>query len=145
MRTLTSCLIATVMLFLAGCMHNNGYIGNWFGTWHVTEITIDGVKSETYADNMFFKFQTDICDIVTVGDHNYYSEHFARWSETDNILTIDFSYTDEFYPPSFNPPAESMLESGPNLFEVRKKGNSLIYLTRHTSSGETIVYTLKKQ
>lgn len=146
MRTLTSILIGLLTLIFAGCSHNNGNIGNWFGTWHVTEITVNGETLETYNQNMYFKFQANICDIITVSPHHDNFEHFARFQEQDNhTILIDFGHTDEWNPVEFDAPAESLLENGPNVLKVSNKGSRKKILTLDKEDGTTINYTLRKQ
>lgn len=146
MRNLTVKLIGLLSLILAGCTHNNGYIGDWFGTWQVTEIAVNGEKQDSYTRNMFFKFQTDICNIITVYPHNTYDEHFARFkNEGNNTILIDFGYTDEWNPIEFDAPEESMFSNGPNILNVKRESSREKLLTLRKEEGLTITYKLKKQ
>lgn len=146
MRRITLLLIGIVALLTASCTQNNGNIGFWFGTWQCEEIAIDGVKKTDYTRNMFFKFQANVCDIVTTYPHNEYRQHFAEFKEQDNgTITLDFGYTaDGDFCYEFNPPAESMLEKGQNILTYHKDGSKKMTLT-FNANGRTITYKLKKQ
>ncbi|MDE6534892.1 MAG: lipocalin-like domain-containing protein [Muribaculaceae bacterium] len=146
MRRLTLLLIGFVALLTASCTHNNGDIGFWFGTWQCEEITIDGVKKTDYTRNMFFKFQTNVCDIVVTYPHNEYRQRFAEFKEhNDGTITLDFSYTaDGDFAYDFNPPAESMLKKGLNVLHYDKINGKKLILT-FENDDQTITYTLKKQ
>ncbi|MBD5351691.1 MAG: lipocalin family protein [Bacteroides sp.] len=147
MRRFILLIVAALALMAAtSCSHNNGNIGFWFGTWQCDEIAIDGVKMDGYERNMFFKFQTSVCDIVTTYPHEEYRQHFADFKKQgDNTIILDFSYTaDGDFAYDFNPPVESMLKKGENILHYHKKGSKNVILT-FENEGKTITYSLKKQ
>lgn len=145
MRRLTLLLIGIVALIGASCTHNNGNIGFWFGTWQCESISIDGVEQTDYARNMFFKFQADVCDIITTYPHNEYRQHFAQFKEQgDGTITLDFTYSaDGDFRYEFDPPTESLLEKGVTVMKYHKNGSRLTL--SFDKGGQTITYSLKKQ
>ncbi len=146
MYRLTSILLGLVLLLTVGCTQNNGNIGLWFGTWQVTEISVDCEPQQDYEKNMFFKFQANVCDVITVFPHETYYQHFAEFTEVDkNTIIVDFSHTDEWNPVEFDVPTGSFLENGKNIFNVTKHNNRKLTLTLQKPDGTTITYSLKKQ
>lgn len=145
MRVLKFLLALTTLLTLTACMHNRGDIGIWFGTWKCTAIEVDGEPDTAYGGNMFFKFQTDICEIVTVGDHHSYTQSWSHFEDRGDILFIDFSYTDEWDSSLFTPPSGSYLNNGSNELRIDRPGKRNIRLTLTKADDTTIVYTLKKE
>lgn len=146
MHRLTSLLIGFALLLTVGCTQNNGNIGIWFGTWQVTQIAVDGEPQKDYDNNMFFKFQANVCDIITVLPHNVYYQHFAEFTEVDSkTIIVDFSHTDEWNPVEFDAPLSSFLENGKNILKVTKHNNRKLTLTLQTAEGSTVTYSLKKQ
>lgn len=88
------------MLGLGACTHNNGDIGDFFGTWKLSEITIDGIDDAQYQGDVFWKFQATLIQMVTVDDSTHdYTASMGSWSQPqDNILRLDFTHTDTDHP-----------------------------------------------
>lgn len=81
-------LIFTLLITLAGCTHNNGDIGSWFGTWHIESITNPDGNDAAYNGSAFMQFQsTVVCLRAVDGLHNERAD-YGRWEEVDNTLTI---------------------------------------------------------
>lgn len=90
MRTLISSLL--LILTLTSCMHNDGDIGNLFGTWKIESIAIDGEEDAKYEGDVFVQFQTEVVRLVQV-EHNYdYVEYLGSWSREGNNLLLDLHY-----------------------------------------------------
>lgn len=89
-------LITTLLLLLVsmtGCMHNDGDIGNLFGTWKISSVSVDGQEDQAYAGDVFVQFQTEVVRLVQVR-HNYDCvEYFGRWTREGNHLLLDLHYT----------------------------------------------------
>lgn len=143
-----SLLIGAASCFtLTGCMQHNGNIGDWFGTWKLESLTIDGSEDPTYEENLFFQFQTDIVRIVEVSIHEpaTRTECFGRWEENDRTLTLDFSYTADGTT-HFIPLPSTMLADDVNLLYIDSQTSKRMQWTlERTDPPATIVYTLKKQ
>ncbi len=133
-------VIAVVMLAsTAGCTRNNGDIGDWFGTWRVETITIDGEPDVDYAPPyMIWKFQSSIMQILVPDDY-YHSATTATgsWHEEDGRLYIDFTWD------LGTPGAISHLPPKCEL-TILKLSGSRIELQYDSTDGKTYIYYLKK-
>lgn len=151
MRILKKSLLATLAaaaLTLGGCMQHNGRIGDWFGTWKLESITVDGADAPDYADNIFFQFQTDIVRIVEVEPQvsNSYSDCFGTWASEGSTLTLEFSYEADGKPNGFTPMEETLLDRGTNTLHIAaSSARSMTWTRQLPDSGPTVTYTLKKQ
>lgn len=74
-------------------MHNDGDIGNLFGTWKIESIEVNGEVDAQYEGDVFVQFQTEVVRLVQV-QHNYdYVEYFGSWSRQGHDLILDLHYT----------------------------------------------------
>ncbi len=142
MRTLIISLLSVIML--SGCMHNNGDIGNYFGTWKVSTINVDGVDDPEYKENIFFQFQSDVFRLVQNRTQNDITEYFGTWSETDNIMVLKLNYKVNPESEVYQIPPITRLIKGDNIIAVKHERNNRMIWT-FSSDGQTIIYTLKKQ
>lgn len=142
MRTLIISLLSVIML--SGCMHNNGDIGNYFGTWKVSTINVDGVDDPEYKENIFFQFQSDVFRLVQNRTQNDITEYFGTWSETDNIILLKLNYKVNPESEVYQIPPITRLIKGDNIIAVKHERNNRMIWT-FSSDGQTIIYTLKKQ
>lgn len=137
-------LLILSFLCLCGCMQHNGRIGDWFGTWHLESITINGVEDTAYDRNYFFQFQADKVRISEVNPvyPDLLEERFGSWQASDKVLELNFSYTGggSFWEPW----PETYLESDVNILEITSMTSKRMVLTL-SRSDQTIVYTLQKQ
>lgn len=85
-------LSATV---LSSCTQKNGDIGNWFGSWYLEEILINGEPDQDYETakqngerTVMFNFQGKIVDIGYLNS----SEVFGSWSYAGETLTLILGY-----------------------------------------------------
>lgn len=146
MRTLTKSFLLLIFALtsLTGCMQHNGDIGDFFGTWKVTSITVDGVEDATYQDNIFFQFQTDVVRLVQSRPHNDYTEFFGSWSEDSGELILDFHYKVDPISPVYNIPAVTRLQAGVNHLTISDDSSRKMTWT-FSNDGSTVVYKLSKQ
>lgn len=142
MRTLIISLLSVFML--SGCMHNNGDIGNYFGTWKLSTINVDGVDDPEYKENIFFQFQSDVFRLVQNRTQNDITEYFGTWSETDNIMVLKLNYKVNPESEVYHIPTITRLIKGDNIIAVKHESNNRMIWT-FSSEGQTIIYTLKKQ
>ena len=102
MKTLTRIIsIILLALSLNACTHNNGDIGDLFGTWKLQSITINGESDSTYQSNVLWKFQSSIISMVKVDDTTHSkAESWGTWSYSndDTQLVLDFTHTDNNNP-----------------------------------------------
>lgn len=133
----------------AGCTHNNGDIGDWFGTWRLESITVDGHNDAGYGQNIIWKFQSNIISIVVVDDVEHTANcSYGTWSEWDGVLTLKFIYTDNNFPTPgtghYAPPSAMHLPSGVSELAIEHLSASSISLRYAASDGSVIEYKLIK-
>ena len=126
-----------MLLVLGSCTRNHGDIGIWFGTWHVEQITADGMPVNVEGD-YFFQFQSKVFRVSQVYGHEQIIESFGSWNEDGNTMTIDFPDSTVFY---IEMPG---LESH-NSFTVTNLSSKEITFTKSDTDGVVFSYHLKKQ
>lgn len=141
------CLIVIVMSTIS-CTRNNGDIGEYFGTWKLEKITIDGEIDADYDGNMFWKFQSTVFCMQMVDEYHGSDTRWGTWRETANMLTLDFTHHDNNNPvgaPIYSPFEQSYLpsESVVNLTIVAMLGSAML-LEYIDDTGRIIKYNLKK-
>lgn len=145
MRTLIkNLMLAVIVLTLGGCMQHNGDIGDWFGTWKLEAMTIDGAEDPSYEGNIFFKFQTGLVSMVEVYPYQEYTDRFGTWQEVGSTLILDFGYTSD-NKEAFTPLPATRLAADENLLNIDHKSSRSMRWTLHKPDGSTITYSLKKQ
>ena len=148
MRAISLKILLLSVLCLSSCMQHNGNIGDWFGTWHLQAITVDGVEDAAYEGNYFFQFQTDkvrLSEVAPSGYPDLLDECFGRWKQEGNTLTLDFSHTSNSGS-YWTPMAGTYLEKGVNILEINTISSKNLTLTLHSpSTPGTITYSLRKQ
>lgn len=148
-NVVTLCAIA---IALAGCTHNNGDIGDLFGTWKLEKMMVDGEIDTDYADNIVWKFQSSIIEMQQVDDvHHEAFNAFGTWSRpADGVLKLDFTHTDTANP---EPGADKYSPLGPtrlpraqvidlDVLELNGSKMRLRYIDAAAST--TIEYYFKK-
>lgn len=146
MRTLIRNLVALVMIMLAtpSCMQHNGNIGEFFGTWKLTSLEIDGEEAPNYEGNTFFQFQTDVIRISRIEPHQVFTHRYGQWTRTGETLCLDFGFT-ATDPGEYEAPTWIQLERGKNLLHIVSLTSRDMVLTLQHSNNTTITYTLHKQ
>lgn len=142
MRTLIISLLSIVLL--SGCMHNNGDIGNYFGTWHVESISVDDESDLNYSGNIFFQFQSDVVRLVENRGNNDLTEFFGTWVDNGADIVLNFGYKVDTESDVYNIPSVTRLVKGENIINVTYSGSSKMKWS-FTSDGHNITYTLNKQ
>lgn len=152
MRTLVLIIVSVIMILTASCTHNGGDIGLWGGTWHLERIYINGVENITYTGNVFWKFQSDVIDMVETDDEMHErQDHYGTWmtSDNDKTLTIDFSHGSDRFPAGsadYIPPAITGLRGGITQLEIEKlTGRNLVLRYDNDITGNVITFELIKQ
>lgn len=149
MRILKYTLLSlSCCLTLCGCMQHHGNIGDWFGTWKLTSMELDGVEDPSYDGNIFFQFQADIVRIVEVDPQvsNTFNNCFGHWADNGSTLTLDFSYDATDKTDDFTPPSATMLIHGINILHIDKSDSkSMVWTYNPPDSDLTVTYRLKKQ
>lgn len=106
MKTLINVVaLWALALALAGCTHNNGDIGDLFGTWKLEKMMIDGDIDTDYDGDIVWKFQSSIIEMQQVdGIYHETFNSFGTWTRpADGVLKLDFTHTDTDHPsPGFD-------------------------------------------
>lgn len=144
-------LLILSVLCLCGCMQHNGYIGDWFGTWYIESITVNGEENPAYQGNYFMQFQADkvrICE-VDPAYPDLLAECFGSWQASGDVLELNFSYTGggNYWNPSERPNGTLMytyLKPDINILKITSMTSKRMVLTL-SREDETIVYNLRKQ
>lgn len=141
-------LAATLVGIVASCTHHNGDIGVYFGTWKLESITVDGVESEEYRGDMFWKFQSEVICMETVDDALHTrTDHWGKWSEADGVLTLNYTFSDDNSPAGtskYAPPAVTGLPAAVSHLDIVSKSGSRIVLRYVTGDGKAYQYILGK-
>ena len=90
MKRISYILILFAVLLATGCTHNNGDIGHLFGTWKVTEATINDRPYDFDGNTLFFAFQNNVVGVhATRADHPYVDNwHYGKFYYIEE--TIDY-------------------------------------------------------
>lgn len=78
-----SAFITLLLTVIAGCTHNDGDIGHWFGSWLLEEVSVDGTAIRPDPQVMI-SFQGDIFDAAEVGGQDFY----GMWNEENSRLSL---------------------------------------------------------
>lgn len=101
-------IISAFLLFFSlipltqSCMQWNGDIGEWFGSWHLESLLINGEKDEDYKGNIMISFQGKIFDFAYMEA----AEIYGSWSYAGEVLTLIAGYNEgngASLPHLFNP------------------------------------------
>ena len=147
MKRISHILILFAVLLATGCTHNNGDIGHLFGTWKVTEATINDRPYDFDGNTLFFAFQNNVVGVhATRADHPYVDNwHYGKFyyiEETIDYkkcetLVLDYSAAADFFP-SFIP-----LDNAPNKMRVLSQSPGWMRWSMVRNSC-TYVFTLQK-
>ena len=137
------------LLALASCRMNNGDIGDFFGSWLLYSMTIDGETPDKFnPEETFWEFQNNIIEISRV-DFMYDKDgRWGTWSEDDDKLVLDFTHFEYGVNPG------TIQFAGPEWIGFPKQGViSLTFVSRsskhmtlswHDTNGRIYVYSLQK-
>ncbi|MBO4994449.1 MAG: lipocalin-like domain-containing protein [Muribaculaceae bacterium] len=147
MRTIIhimGCLLLSAML--SGCTHNDGDIGPLFGTWRITEITVDGKRDTCYAGNVVWKFQSGVLMIQLVADHHDVVDYWNSWSVEDDVMTLSGNHHDSNVSTSYGFPPQMHLDCNePNVkFQIVDMDDKNIELCHHCIDSGSVAYKLHK-
>ena len=132
--------ILFVMLSLcSSCTRNDGDIGELFGMWRVSAISIDGEDMPDYTGSMYFSFQSSVFSMTYINEetHNR-TATYASWRYQGDDLIIDFCE------PKFPPIGMSGMLSGQNLVRVGEICGGKLEMSYENPDGKKYVYSLEK-
>lgn len=152
MKTLTRIItIFLLALSLNACTHNNGDIGDLFGTWKLQSITINNESDTAYQCNVLWKFQSSIISMVKADDTTHTkAESWGTWSyaNDDTQLILDFTHTDNDNPgvgsSKYSPLSETHLPKGVKIpLDIIKLNGDEMTLRYLAIDGTEYIYHLK--
>lgn len=142
MKSLAHCIalfLSITLLLSAGCTHNNGDIGPFFGKWKMTKMTIDGEENKDYEGNIFWSYQSTTISMLRVVDDMSSVLTFGNWETNDDYRILNISFPDEIFPPL----VETKLPREATLQIIKIKGSEMI-LQYITHESEIITYYFTK-
>lgn len=136
-------LLATITsLVSTSCTHNNGDIGDWFGSWRIESISIDGDPDPEYTRPcVIWKFQNAATEILMPDFDNHTTigpTATGTWHEEDGYLTVDFTYD------LGTPPAITHLPARARLKIIRLSGRIIELEYSSADDGRNYIYKLNK-
>lgn len=141
--------MAVAIMTMAGCTHNNGDIGDWFGTWHLKSIAVNDSPDTEYHGNIVWKFQNNIIEMIEADDTEHTAlERYGTWSATDSELTLDFTHSDDRYPSGtgiYQPLPATHIPAAVSTLRILKRSSSEIILQFDSQDNTVIIYTLRRQ
>lgn len=87
--TLFSIILSLVSI--QACMQWNGDIGEWFGSWHLETILINGEEDKDYEKDLMISFQGKIFNFCYLDN---VSEIYGSWSYAGETLTLIAGYNE---------------------------------------------------
>ncbi len=145
-------LIIALCISFNACTHNNGYIGDLFGTWKLQSITIDGENDSTYQNNVFWKFQASVMCMIRANDetHNR-NEGWGSWeyANDETQLIINFTHTDNGNPNigsnKYSPLPETYIPKATiSTLDIIELNNSKLTLKYISEDGKEYIYKFKR-
>lgn len=134
-------LLLAVLLTATACTHNNGDIGDWFGTWTIDEITKDGTAVNLDPANdgsaYFIQFQTSVVCLRKTDDRHNSLESYGTWQENGDQLTIDLpdEHARDIYFTGMN---------NHNTFTISSRDSKNVVMETVDDGGVRYRYTLRK-
>jgi hypothetical protein len=151
-KTLMLAVVAIVMCgVMSGCQ-NNGDIGPWYGSWLLTEMTVDGEPyTKPFEGDLFvyWSFQNGIVSVTRTDKFYNMDVTYGRWEATDTELLLNFDNTDDLDEDnSSRYGAPTYLLMDPNAVEhlqfVSNNWKTMV-LSYVNAQGQKIIYTIKKE
>lgn len=72
-------------VLLNGCSQNGGHIGDYFGTWVISEITVDNEPLPDYSGHLVIAFQSDI---FLLANDDTQQKMYGIWKEEGSELIL---------------------------------------------------------
>ncbi len=134
-------LAAILLLMLSGCTQPGGNIGDYFGTWVIDTIEIDGENDAEYTRPVMISFQSSIF-VIAMADA---AELYGTWEETDSHLNLDgHRVLDGEHDNAVYPPILGWGESGPVSLLILEKSSKRLTLQWQSPDHRIYTYYLRK-
>lgn len=148
MKKIADTLIILIIPLLFGCTHNNGDIGDWFGTWKLQSIEINGAEDQAYKGDILWKFQNNIISMVCADDIQHTADcRYGTWEQAGDRLFLDFSHSDDRYEQGqgqYEPLPQTYIRAGKTELTVISLSGSELRLQMAVEEGAVYSYYFKK-
>ena len=143
-----------IALSLNACTHNNGDIGDLFGTWKLESIAINGEIDENYAksSNVIWKFQASVISMIRANDTTHDRlESWGTWNyaNDETQLVLNFTHTDSYNPnpgsTKYSPLPELHMPKASTFYvDIIKLNGKAMTLRYNATDGKEYIYQFKK-
>lgn len=138
-----------IAVVLCGCRFNNGDIGDFFGSWLLESMTVDGAEPEDFdGESTYWEFQNNIIRISRVSSYLDIESRWGTWIDDGSQLFLDFThYEDGVDPGSGQYRAPEWLDMPQNeviALTFEKRASRRMTLWRTDALGRRVVYSLRK-
>lgn len=145
-------LIIALCISFNACTHNNGDIGNLFGTWKLQSITINGEIDSTYQNNVLWKFQATVMSMIRANDVTHErQEGWGSWeyANDETQLVVNFTHTDDYNPKTgsskYSPLPETYIpKASISTLDIIELNNSKLTLKYISEDGKEYIYKFKR-
>lgn len=142
-------LLLLVITVVTGCTHNDGDIGQWFGTWQLEEITADGTPEPGYGHDIFWQFQSTVfCMRKVTVQHDIYPRWGTWQDEGGATLLLDFTHSDNKNPEGgtiYTPFPETHIKpDAVTDLKIVEMSRTRVHLQYTGDDGTIYRYSLKK-
>ncbi|MCM1318573.1 MAG: lipocalin-like domain-containing protein [Bacteroides sp.] len=149
MRNYIRYIFSAILIAIAasGCTRNDGDIGPWFGQWKLVALTQGDAPVADYQDNIFFSFQSNVFQIITVKGEFDRAICWANWTDGGSTVTIDFAHREDGSAEidwNYTPPAILGFSHEKTVLDVEKLSGSEIILRQSLDGAPAYTYRLKK-
>ena len=149
MKAISYILLMSLMTIVTACTQNDGHIGKFFGSWVLTEMTVGNTATDfPQGQYTTMSFQNDVVKFILHQPDGSYEERFGTWTESDGMLKLDFTHSDDRYdagtaiyraPEWLDFPAKTITDL---LIADMTDGKLTLVLDR--TDGEEIVYKFER-
>lgn len=149
MKTKILAILTVWLLALTSCTQNGGHIGTLFGSWSMTEMTVDGTP-RAFPDQDY----TTVSFQGTVAEFEYHKGlhmpfgRYATWVKVDDILRFDFTHHDDDNPAGTGKyEAPSWLDLPSNCvidMTIAKLDSGHMTWVYRTTGGVVIIYKFER-
>lgn len=131
-----------------GCTHNNGDIGDLFGTWRLESMTADGEELDLYSNltQLYtWAFQSHIIRIQDIRNNMDHSNCFGTWMQNDDELILNFTHENDNGNNGFLPPTPLHFETdGITKLTINRLSSKRLQTSYRNSDGIEYMYYLRK-
>ncbi len=140
-------LIMIVAVIAMSCTRNNGDIGEYFGTWKLESMTVNGELDGEYGGDIFWKFQSSVFCMEQVNERHDTENRWGTWEDDGKVLRLNFTHHDDAHPEGasiYSPFPVTRISNGISELAIMSMDEAQMGLQYIDSVGSVIVYKLKK-